>query len=92
MTEAPIDNAAAPRESQAGQVNREWSDLLRWRRDLRLSQDAVAQKIGVTQAAVSGWERCLYPPDIALIPLLATALGRTRDEVLLSMADVFCQK
>ena len=41
------------------------------RRAAGLTQDALAEKLGVTFQAVSKWENMLSCPDIALIPALA---------------------
>lgn len=45
------------------------------RKKNRLSQDDVADKIGVTQNAVSSWERDRTEPDLATINRIAKALG-----------------
>lgn len=50
---------------------------LRLRRGL--SQESVAQRVGVTAQAVSKWERGATMPDIALLPELASYFGVTID-------------
>lgn len=47
-----------------------------------LTQDALAQKLGVSPQAVSKWEHDLSCPDISLLPRLAKVLGVTTDYLL----------
>ena len=51
------------------------------RKGLHLSQQALAEQLGVTNKAVSKWECGDGYPDITLIPELAKALGVTADEL-----------
>ena len=51
------------------------------RKRLGLTQDALAQKMGVSNQAVSKWESDLSCPDIMLLPLLADVFGITVDEL-----------
>lgn len=51
------------------------------RKDLNMTQEALAQKLGVTNQAVSKWELDQACPDIQLLPLLADSLGITIDEL-----------
>ena len=51
------------------------------RKKLGLTQDGLAQKLGVTNQAVSKWESDQSCPDIALLPLLADLFGITLDEL-----------
>ena len=52
------------------------------RRDLSLTQEGVAEAMGVSAQAVSKWENDISCPDISLIPKLARTLGMTTDELL----------
>ena len=52
------------------------------RKRLGLTQDALAEKLGVTAQAVSKWENDQSCPDIAMLPLLAALFGITTDELL----------
>lgn len=52
------------------------------RKALGLTQDQLAEKLGVTAQAVSKWENDQSCPDIALIPTLAQIFGITIDELL----------
>lgn len=53
---------------------------LRRRKDL--TQEALAEKLGVSPQAVSKWENDLSCPDIQLLPALAQLLGVTVDVLL----------
>ena len=50
-----------------------------YRKELGLTQEALAQKLGVTNQAVSKWESGQSCPDIALLPALADLFGITID-------------
>ena len=52
-----------------------------YRRKLGLTQEALAQRLGVTNQAVSKWESGQSCPDIALLPQLADLFGITIDEL-----------
>lgn len=52
------------------------------RRALSLTQDQLAEKLGVSSQAVSKWENDLSCPDIFLLPQLCDLLGVTLDFLL----------
>lgn len=52
------------------------------RRSLGLTQDQLAEKLGVTAQAVSKWENDQSCPDISMLPRLAEIFGVTTDELL----------
>lgn len=52
------------------------------RRRLGLTQDALAEQLGVTAQAVSKWENDQSCPDITMVPKLAEIFGITTDELL----------
>ena len=52
------------------------------RKEKGMTQADLAEKMGITDKAVSKWERYLSYPDIALIPRLAEILGVSVDELL----------
>lgn len=52
------------------------------RRKQGLTQKALADTLGVTDKAVSKWERGLSYPDIAILPGLAEILGVSEGEIL----------
>lgn len=52
------------------------------RKKLGLTQDALAEQLGVTAQAVSKWENDQSCPDIAMLPKLAKLFGITVDALL----------
>ena len=52
------------------------------RKERGLTQLELAQQMGVTDKAVSKWERNLSFPDVASLPKLAEVLGTSVDELL----------
>ena len=52
------------------------------RKRLGLTQDSLAEQLGVTAQAVSKWENDQSCPDITMIPRLAEIFGITTDELL----------
>lgn len=52
------------------------------RRRLGLTQDQLAEQIGVSPQAVSKWENDQSCPDIAILPQLAEIFGVSTDELL----------
>ena len=57
------------------------------RREKGMTQAEVAQKMGVTDKAVSKWERDLSFPDVNTLPKLAELFGVTVDELLRAKAE-----
>lgn len=53
-----------------------------WRKKKKLTQDQLAEKLGVTPQAVSKWENDQSCPDITMLPRLAEIFGSTTDELL----------
>lgn len=52
------------------------------RKRLNLTQEQLAERMGVSAQAVSKWENDLSCPDISILPLLAEVFGITTDELL----------
>ena len=52
------------------------------RKALGLTQDALAEQLGITAQAVSKWENDLSCPDITMLPRLAEIFCCTTDELL----------
>ena len=52
------------------------------RKQKGMTQLELAEKIGVTDKAVSKWERDLSCPDISVLPLLAEILGLSLEELM----------
>ncbi|MBE6940776.1 MAG: helix-turn-helix domain-containing protein [Ruminococcaceae bacterium] len=46
-----------------------------------LTQDQLATKLGISAQSVSKWETAVTMPDISLLPMLASELGATIDEL-----------
>ena len=57
------------------------------RRAAGLTQELLADRLGVTSQAVSKWERQLSCPDVSLLPAMADVFGVTIDELFVSMDD-----
>ena len=57
------------------------SIIANYRRKLGLTQDQLAQKLDVTNQAVSKWETDQCCPDVALLPKLADIFGISIDEL-----------
>ena len=53
------------------------------RKERGMTQLELAERMGVTDKAVSKWERDLSLPDTASLPKLAETLGVTVDELML---------
>ena len=58
------------------------ANLLRMRKVLRLTQEDVAEKVGVTRQAVAKWEAGDSLPDLETGLRLARALGVSLDELM----------
>lgn len=56
--------------------------IARLRKQKNLTQDALAEMLGVSPQAVSKWENDVSCPDIQLLPKLARVLGMTVDALL----------
>ena len=57
------------------------ANILKYRKKSGLSQDELAQKLGVTFQAVSKWENAKAAPDIAFLPIMADIFGCCIDEL-----------
>ena len=56
--------------------------ITKYRKQKSLTQEALAEKLGVSSQAVSKWENDASCPDITLLPTLCKELGITSDELL----------
>jgi len=52
------------------------------RKEMNLSQEALAERVGVTRQAISKWERDEATPDIYNLSALAESFGLTIDELV----------
>ena len=65
------------------------NDVIRTRRQaLGLTQEALADKVGVSAPAVNKWEKGLNYPDITLLPTLARTLGVDLNTLLSFQEDM----
>jgi len=55
--------------------------IAHYRKKLNITQDALAQKLGVTNQAVSKWESDQCCPDVMLLPELADIFSISMDEL-----------
>lgn len=56
--------------------------ITKYRKSKGMTQEALAEKLGVSSQAVSKWETDTSCPDITMLPKLCAALGITTDELL----------
>ena len=56
--------------------------IMEHRKRLGLTQDQLAEKLGITAQAISKWENDLSCPDIGTLPKLADIFGISTDELL----------
>ena len=56
--------------------------IVRCRKNLGLTQDALAEQLGITAQAVSKWENDQSCPDITMLPRLAQVFGTSTDMLL----------
>ncbi len=56
--------------------------IVHYRKELGLTQEQLAEKLGVTAQAVSKWENDQSCPDITILPRLAEIFGVTTDALL----------
>ena len=59
-----------------------------YRKQMGLTQDQLAEKLGLTAQAVSKWENDLSCPDITILPKLADIFGVTTDTLLGREAEI----
>ena len=61
--------------------------IAKYRKMKGLTQEALAEQLGVSAQAVSKWENDLSCPDISLLPKLCEILGITTDELLTGKSE-----
>ena len=57
------------------------ANILKYRKKSGLSQDELAQKLGVTFQAVSKWENAKAAPDITFLPIMADVFECSIDDL-----------
>lgn len=50
-------------------------NIREFRKDMNLTQEELAEKLGVTYQAVSKWENAQSAPDVSFLPMLADLFG-----------------
>jgi len=63
------------------------SRIAKFRKGKNLTQEELANQVGVSSQAVSKWENDASCPDISLLPQLCKVLGITTDELLTGKND-----
>ena len=56
-------------------------NIARLRRQIGMTQEMLAYRLGVSAQAVSKWERQLSCPDVSLLPVMAEIFGVSIDEL-----------
>ena len=56
-------------------------NIRRFRKKMKMTQEELADKIGVSFQAVSKWENAQSAPDISLLPLLAEVFNCRIDDL-----------
>lgn len=62
--------------------------LVNLRKENNLSQEALAEKLGISRQAVSKWERAEASPDTDNLILLARLYGMSLDDLLLTVDEI----
>lgn len=57
------------------------ANILRYRKNKGLSQDELANKLGITFQAVSKWENAKAAPDITFLPIMADVFECSIDDL-----------
>lgn len=57
------------------------------RKELHFTQKALAERMGVSEQAISKWERGLGCPDITLLPMLSDILGVPMEKLIRGELD-----
>ncbi len=61
--------------------------IAKFRKEKNMTQEDLANRLGVSSQAVSKWENDASCPDISLLPQLCKVLGITTDELLTGRKD-----
>ena len=57
-------------------------NILFYRKQMGLTQEELAEKLGITFQAVSKWENAVSSPDISILPVLGDIFGISVDKLL----------
>lgn len=61
--------------------------ITKYRKEKGMTQEALAERLGISSQAVSKWENDASCPDIGLLPQLCRELGITTDELLTGKSE-----
>lgn len=62
--------------------------IAKYRKNRNLTQEQLAEKLGVSPQAISKWENDASCPDISLLPHLSRELGISTDELLTGKCEM----
>lgn len=62
-------------------------DASRIRRELGLTQEEFAAKLGVSRSAVCNWDQLGYQPNAAVLPIMAMLVGCKIEDLYDSVND-----
>jgi len=66
--------------------------IAKLRKDNNMTQDQLAEKLGVTAQSVSKWENGITSPDISLLTSIAKLFDITTDELLGNISETQVKK
>ena len=72
---APLPRAERKTQAMKYDFSRLGENIASLRRAAGLTQELLADRLGVTSQAVSKWERQLSCPDVSLLPAMAETFG-----------------
>ncbi len=80
-----------PRKDETGAMKYDYSrlgeNIAYLRRAAGLTQELLADRLGVTSQAVSKWERQISCPDVSLLPAMADVFDVSIDELFAGLND-----
>ena len=62
------------------------------RKKAKYTQQSLAEALGITDKAISKWERGISCPDISLLPKISVLLDADIESLLSGVADVYSHK
>lgn len=77
-----MESASAERKDEKNMANTLGNRICALRKKMGLTQDQLAEAMGVSAQAVSKWENDLSCPDITMLPQLADFFHVTIDELM----------
>ena len=83
----PLPRAERKTQAMKYDFSRLGENIASLRRAAGLTQELLADRLGVTSQAVSKWERQLSCPDVSLLPAMADVFGVAIDDLFVRMDD-----